>query len=171
MCIYPPRPDPPLWHRTPLGHCRVPHWTPCAVQQAPTRYLFYIRLHNDIKLHKFLRNEPWKEMAKIHSTRSWVTSSGSIFIPFRGRSSRVSDLTTHPIMISCLEFFAHRAGFSGRCIHSLPELSRGLFTVIYVGHTIPKSVQMPETTLMMQFPGCTLPRSNLANKSQSTFLM
>ena len=41
-------PPPPSWtsltpppHRTLAGHHRAPSWAPCAVQQAPIRYLFH----------------------------------------------------------------------------------------------------------------------------------
>ena len=39
--IYPLPVGPPSLHPTPLGHHRSPSWTPCAIQQLPTSYLFY----------------------------------------------------------------------------------------------------------------------------------
>ena len=66
ICVHISFPShPTFWHHTPLGHHGAPHWASCAVQQAPTRYLFYIRVHNHVKLHNSLRDKPWKEMASF----------------------------------------------------------------------------------------------------------
>ena len=43
--------SPPSWasllctYPTPLGHCRVPSWAPCAIKQILTSYLFYICIY------------------------------------------------------------------------------------------------------------------------------
>ena len=31
-------------HPTPPGHCKMPGWAPCVIQQPPTTYLFYLNL-------------------------------------------------------------------------------------------------------------------------------
>ena len=115
----------------------------------PTFSLSSFTFSKHTELHNSLRDKPWKEMASFRAPGHWVASSASIFVYFRGRSTNVWDLTTHPSIISFLDFFALRTVFSRPCIHSLSKLPRGYFTVIYVGHAIPKSVQMLETTLMM----------------------
>ena len=31
-------------HSTPPGHCKMPGWAPCVIQQPPTTYLFYLHM-------------------------------------------------------------------------------------------------------------------------------
>ena len=115
ICIHIPPPltllPTPLPHPTPLGHRRALSWAPCAIQQLPTSYLFYM-LWNLYEQGRLVCCSPWGRRVE----HDWVTELNwtesicvNATLPSHPTLSRLSPTPyTCPFSISVSLFLPHK---------------------------------------------------------------